>query len=129
MSSVNFDASVQYGDLKGTSAADNSDINDAMKWLDENGYKESGEFLIGIKMSVGENHGVHTDPVFVEFIFVSPGDYDTVKTMIDSTRGAIAARRVAVEMPLLDFYSLFKRISISISANELLAGRECIYDD
>jgi hypothetical protein len=59
----NFRASVQYNDLKGSVAADNADKNGAHKWLLENGYIHDGEYLLGIRMWAGENHGTHRDPL------------------------------------------------------------------
>ena len=71
MATDRFTATVQYGDWKGASAADNADQNDASDWLEANGHKKPGEFLIGIKVFVGENHGKHEDPIYVEFLLVA----------------------------------------------------------
>jgi len=46
-----FKAGVQYGDLKGSSAADLADMTDAAKWLKEQGQINKNEFVLGISMS------------------------------------------------------------------------------
>ena len=63
-----FKASVQYNDLTGTSAADKADNISARKWLANKGFIKEDEFVVGISMSVGENHGTHQDPVYVTFL-------------------------------------------------------------
>jgi len=40
-----FNASVQYGDWKGTAAADRADQNDPDHWLEKSGKKNPDEFL------------------------------------------------------------------------------------
>ena len=42
MATDRFTATVQYGDWKGASAADNADQNDASDWLEANGHKKPG---------------------------------------------------------------------------------------
>ena len=42
-----FEASVQYNDLKGSSAADNADMTGAAKWLKQNGHIND-EYVVGI---------------------------------------------------------------------------------
>ena len=124
-----FKASVQYNDWKGSSAADSADVARMSKWLEEHGYKENGEFLLGIKMFAGENHGEHKDTVFVELLFSTPGDYENVKTMIESSKGAIEVRSVKVDMSLTEFFGLFKRFDITLSKDSMLEGLEYHYND
>lgn len=129
MTTKTFKASVQYNDWKGTSAADNADRNGSSEWLKQNGYIEDGELLLGVKMFAGESHGTHEDPVFVEFLLVTPGDFDNVKSMIESTAGPIEVRSVKVQMKLIDFFGLFKRFDITLSRNNILDGLEYHYFD
>lgn len=124
MTTDNFRASVQYGDFKGTSAADRADKGGANDWLVKNGLKNEGEFLLGIELFVGENHGVHRDPVHISFLLATAGNYDTVKNMVDSTSGPIPVRRIAVEMPIAEFFGFFKRFSITLSPGEMLEGKD-----
>ena len=129
MTTGTFRASVQYNDWKGSSAADDADKNDASDWLKENGHIEDGEFLLGIKMFAGENHGTHEDPVYVEFLITTPGDYDNVKAMIEASTGPIEVRSVRVEMALTDFFGFFKRFEVTLSRDKMLEDYEYHYTD
>lgn len=128
MQSTNFKASVQYGDWKGTSAADSADRGDAKDWLKNKGLIQAGEFLVGITFFAGENHGSHKDPVFVEFLLATPGDHDSIKAAIE-TGAPLVVRRVKVDMGLTEFFGLFKRFSIHISAHGMLNDRQYTYPD
>ena len=66
-----FMASVQYNDLKGSAAADRSDVGGASKWLKDNGHIKDGEYVIGFSIFAGESHGVHRDPISVEFLVLN----------------------------------------------------------
>ncbi|WP_342619292.1 hypothetical protein [Rhodoferax sp. GW822-FHT02A01] len=122
-----FRASVQYGDFKGSSAADRADKADADDWLTSKGLKTDDEFLLGIKLFSGESHGVHKDPVNVQFLLVKPRAHDSVKSMLDTTPGPIPVRRVDVQMPLVEFFGLFKRLSITLSPHGMIEGRDYIW--
>ena len=124
-----FQASVQYGDLKGTAAADRADMADAEKWLKERKLSQEGEYLLGIELYVGENHGKHRDPVQVAFLMAPLGTHDTLKAMIDSHQGPIVVRKVRQSMEIADFLALFKRFAVSLSAGAMLDGREITYPD
>ena len=123
----NFHASVQYGDLKGSAAADRADQGDAEDWLKKNGLTQEGEFLLGIKLYVGENHGKPEDPVYAEFLMASAGDHDNVQEMLDANAGPILVRRIKRQLSLLEFFGLFKRFSIHISSHGMLEGKDYTY--
>ena len=125
----NFSASVQYGDFKGTAAADRADRGDASDWLEKNGLKQKGEFLLGFTLYAGENHGNHKDPVYAEFLLALPGDHDTVKSMIETSAGPVPVRKVSTTMTLVEFFGLFKRFSVHLSAGGLLNSREYTYSE
>ena len=122
-----FHAAVQYNDFKGSSASDRADNNDADAFLLSKGLKTAGEFLLGIELFAGENHGFHKDPVYVHFLLATPGDYDSVKEMVDSIPGPVPVRRVDVQMPLAEFFGLFKRFSITLSPGGMLEGKDYSY--
>ena len=129
MGTNRFIASVQYDDWKGGAAADRADKNSPEEWLQVNGHKNENEFLLGITMFAGENHGVHKDPVSVDFLLATPGDHDSVKAMIDSAHGPVEVRKVSVSMNLVDFFGLFKRFSVTLSSHGILGEREYTYFD
>lgn len=120
MQTQRFNAAVHYGDWKGTSAADGAGKIGPREWLQQNGHSKDGEFLLGMRLEAGESHGVHRDPIFVEFLLAQPGDHDSVKQMIESANGPIVVRRVQVQMPVLEFLGLFKRFSLAFSAHGML---------
>lgn len=124
-----FRASDQYGDLKGTSSADRADKRDANEWLEKKGLKQPGEFLLGIELLVGENHGVHKDPVHVHFLLVKLAGYDNVKLMLEATQGPVDVKRISEQMPIAEFLSLFKRFSVCLSPDGLLDGRQFRYSE
>jgi len=129
MPTEKFKASVQYNDWKGTSAADRADRNDPEDWLKANGHKEPDEFLLGISVYVGENHGVHDDPIYTSFLLASPRDHDSVKEMIDSSHGPIGVRKVSIQMKLTEFFGLFKRFSVTFSSHGMLGERDYTYTE
>lgn len=124
-----FKASVQYGDFKGTSSADRADQRGADEWLEKKGLKKEGEFLLGIELWVGENHGTHKDPVHVHFLLVTSAGYDNVKAMLEATQGPVDVRRISEEMPISEFLALFKRFSVCLSPYALLDGRQYRYSE
>jgi len=128
MHTSQFKASVQYGDWKGTSAADSADQAGARVWLEKNGLIQEGEFLLGLTLFAGESHGSHKDPVFVEFLLATPGDHDSIKATVD-TGAPVVVRRVRAEMKLVEFFGLFKRFSIFMSSHGMLDGHEYTYPD
>ena len=129
MTTDTFKASVQYNDWKGSSAADSADQNGPSDWIRENGHMNDGEFLLGVKMFAGENHGVHKDPVYVEFLIATPGDYENVKAMIEGNAGPIEVRSVRIDMKLSEFFGLFKRFDVTLSRDSMLEGLEYHYYD
>ena len=111
-----FKALVQYNDLKGTVAADIPDRGSAQKLLEGNGLLGENEHVIGISMSVGENHGNHKDPVYVEFLVIElKAGYKNIPEMINSIGEPIPLRRIREDMNIADFLALFKRFQVSIS--------------
>ena len=127
MTKGSFKASVQYNDWEGTSAADSADQVNPSKWLRDNGHLQDGEFLLGLKMYTDENYGTHTDPVYVDFLIAIHGDYESVKSMIDSSDGSIEVKCVTVDMNLSDFFALFKRFEVALSSHGTLEGHEYHY--
>ena len=129
MQTEQFKASVQYGDLSGTAAADRADKGDATDWLKKNGLHQEGEFLVGVNLYIGENHGSHKDPAFVEFLLATKTYHDNFKAMLDAHKGPGVVRRVKAQMPISEFFGLFKRFSVCVSPHGMLEGREYTYPD
>ncbi|ELL0574974.1 hypothetical protein Q6U63_004349 [Vibrio fluvialis] len=107
-----FKAGVQYNDLSGTAAADRADDIDATTWLRTNGYITKDEFVAGITLLIGENHGQHTDPVDVRFLVAEIKEYDKFSPL--------DVRVLHKKLPVIDFLAFFKRLNIAISTNGIL---------
>ncbi|HKO20816.1 MAG TPA: hypothetical protein VJU82_18220 [Acidobacteriaceae bacterium] len=82
MANDRFQASVQYGDLTGTAAADRADGKSGPEdWLKKKGLMKGDEFVLGIELYSGENPGVHRDSITVHFLLV-PGSFDSAEQMV-----------------------------------------------
>jgi hypothetical protein len=62
-----FVASVQHGDFKGSSAADEQDVIGISSWLKKNKHIRDNETLVGVQMISGGNHREHRFPAGVIF--------------------------------------------------------------
>lgn len=124
----NFKAAVQYGDLKGSSAADRADIKNAAMWLKEEGHINDDEFVLGISMSIGENHGAHRDPVSVLFLVSGLNGHENIPEMIQASGDPIQVKKISVDMNIIDFLALFKRLEITLSNDGLLEGKSYSYN-
>lgn len=119
-----FKAKTQYNDLQGSVAADNADHNDAIAWLVKNGHiHDSAYFVCGIKMCAGENHGKHQDPVNVTFLLLPSNNRGNFLEKIEANDIASSVKEIQVQMNILDFFSLFKRLEIAISTKGILEGK------
>lgn len=115
-----FKATLQYDDLKGSSAADRADKSDASDWLINNGHMQNGEFLVGITMFAGENHGTHRDPISVTFLITDDKGF----IALGHNSNDYEIRKVRVDMNITDFFALFKRFEVTLSSNGCLEGKE-----
>lgn len=120
-----FKASVQYGDWKGTAAADDADQVGLRKYLENHGLIQAGEFLIATSMWVGENHGKLGSVHVRAYLYTKGEDFDTVKAALDATTGPISVRVVDIDLAIEEFIILFKRFDLVITHRGLdLTGRE-----
>lgn len=117
-----FKAGVQYGDLKGSVAADIADQIFPSKWLSDNGHISDGECLIGISMFAGENNGQHRDPVSVTFLVSTLNGHANVPAMIQDAE-PVQIKEINVDMNIADFFALFKRLEITLSNSGLMENK------
>lgn len=120
-----FEASVQYNDLKGSAAADDADMTNAASWLKQHGHIND-EYVVGISMWAGENHGVHQDPVSVKFLVSSLDGYASIPEKLESSTAPIQIRVIRLDIPLADFFALFKRLEITLSSGGLFEGKQYV---
>lgn len=126
-----FRASTQYGDMKGDVVADRADKGCPSDWLREKGHMDEGEFLVGIKLFVGENHGAHRDPVSVTFLIMELPGFDNAAARLADLPDdePVDVRRLVVDMNITDFFALFKRFDITLSPLKEMQSRHYRYDD
>lgn len=129
MGQENFHASVQYGDMKGSAIADKHDNLCMSRYLEEQGLIQEGEILIGIEMWSGEVHGRTQDrPVRVTAVVATGEGYDNISAAVDSGN-PLHVRKIDLEMPLNEFFGLFKRFAVTISTGGIIEGRDITFDD
>jgi len=126
-----FKASVQYGDWKGTAAADDADFNALDKYLDEKGLKHADEFLIATSLWVGENHPGRLGSISATaYLHRGHRSAESVKASISSSSGPVPVRRVQLELTIQEYIELFKRFDVMLTRRGLdLDGREHTYLD
>ncbi|MCF5747102.1 hypothetical protein [Pseudomonas tremae] len=129
MSTDFFKASVQYGDYKGSVAADDHDSYTIDHYMVSQGLKTSDDRIVGIKMWSGEVHGnLQNQPVGITaYLIESPG-FDEVSTAINGP-DPIPVKQVSFDVSLEQFFGLFKRFEIAITRFEELNGRELLITD
>lgn len=129
MAQETFRASVQYGDMKGTASADRHDRFDMQKYLEENKLIHPSEVVLAVSMWSGEVHKrTQEETVFISVDVTDHDGYENIKAAIDSGN-PLRVRRIRFDMHLHEFFGLFKRFAICISANGLIDGREIIYTE
>jgi hypothetical protein len=117
-----FKASVKYNHLKGSAAADRADMTDVEKWLKDNGYI-NGEYVVGVSMWMGENHGTHEDPVRVTFLVTGLNGYTSIPEMLQASAEPIKLKEICIDMNIADFLALFKRLEITLSHRGMIEGK------
>jgi len=114
-----FKASTQYGDWKGTAAADEQ--YDALrKLVRDKELIKPGEFLIAVTLHVIERHS------YIHALVFEKGDtFESVKKALEEIDGPIPVRDVRVELTTEEFLALFKQFSVVLTWHGLpLEDRE-----
>lgn len=123
--SEQFKARVQYGDWDGTAQADNADHADLAVELRKRGLLHDEEFLIGVEIWIGENHGGTVKPASVRALAAELRNYDSVKAWMNATPDPLPVRCFELYMDVEELFGFYKRISIAIARRGLgLNGRE-----
>ncbi|WP_339490624.1 hypothetical protein [Pseudomonas rhizophila] len=129
MRQENFHASVQYGDFKGTVAADRHDQNDIGEYVRTRGLINQGEFLVGIEAYATELMGKpQVTDVDVTVLVTQFEGYDSAQEAVDSNK-PIKVRKIKLEMTVVEFFTLFKRFNLKISSHGLINNRDIVFDD
>ena len=119
----NFRASVQYNDLKGSVAADDSHPNDAHKWLVKKGHIHEDQYVLGIRMWADENHETHSDSVKVTFLISQLRGHSNISELIQASDDPLQLQEIRIDMKITEFFSLFKQFEVTLSINGLIEGK------
>lgn len=121
-----FKAGVQYGDMKGTVAADRHDTTDMKVYLETNNLIQPGEFIAGIYVTTGEVHAPLGDrPIGVVVYLFKGAGADSFSEVMKSS-APLKLRSLDLEMQPSDFFSLFKRFNMTLSYKGMLEGKEIL---
>ena len=74
-------------------------------------------------MWAGENHGKHDDPVYVTFFVTDLKGQPDLSSLLAAGGDVIEARSLSIDMNLIDFFGLFKRLEITLSNGGMLEGK------
>jgi hypothetical protein len=120
-----FDASVQYGDWKGTAKADRADQNEIRSLLRDRKLMRSGEFLVGLEVWVGENHTGRPMVPTISAYLIQAANFEQAQAFLRE-HDPVPVRRVQIDnMTLDEFAARFKRFSIALGPRDLgFVGRE-----
>jgi len=119
-----FTASVQYDDLKGSVAADDADFKDSKSYLLEKGLIQDNEFVVGVKMFCGEHLKPGEKNLYVSFFTVPDlKGFSSIPEMLSSGTD-LELKEIHLDMSFIEFFSLFKRFSISASPDGIIEGAE-----
>ena len=113
-----FVASVQYGDWKGTVAADNEDDTDLDDWLEKRVQRRPDEMLIGVSVFVSSAD--EEKPFYVSF-FLSNSPPN-----LQYWTKPVPVRVLGARISSTEFFKLFKRFELKISRNGMLTERKLI---
>ncbi len=110
-------ASVKYGDMHGSTVADNAHMKDYSQYLeDKELLNNDNEFIIGFKVSIGELHGKFNGKIDVSYYIVNTENIDgNIPDYIRSNDNKVDVREIVDTMNINDFLALFKRFSFTLS--------------
>lgn len=111
-----FKAAVQYGDYKGSSAADDADGDaDLRTFLTKKGLMKEEEFLLGSTLWIGENRAGKLGHVGIQALLFNSPDHATVTAALEAIEGPVPVRAVTLEVSLDEYLCFFKRFAVTIT--------------
>ncbi len=115
----------QYGDMKGSTTADRHDTRDIHQFLIEKGLIDEGDIVVGIDAYSGEVHKKRQDEPLDVTILVSKASrvFATIPDELAET-GTLKVEKIDTQIPLNEFFGLFKRFSLTLSSKGNLEGVE-----
>ena len=125
MTSEIFTASTQYNDLRGSSSADRTDLDDATQWLRGQEHLYLGELLVGIEAYLSPSGAPQNSPLTIDvtFVLIKSDSFENLPDLVVRS-DSVAVRKVNLEMTPDQFFRLFKRFCITLSSKGILEGHE-----
>jgi hypothetical protein len=115
-----FRAGVQYGDWKGTSAADEYGQGVGLEeYLEAKKLLKPGERCIAFSFSVGENRRGEKMTVYGSAYLVEGVNVQDIQSRFDAEQDAIPVREVSFNLTHDDFVTLFKRFDVMLTLRGL----------
>ncbi len=120
-----FRAYGKYEDWSGTVVADDADHTHHIgALLEAKGLIKRDEFLVGFEAEFAEHFRSNDIKMYVRAFIASTPDFDTTKKEIEGTSGLFPLRTVSFDLPLKEFFDLFKQFTILVERKGLdLTGR------
>ena len=119
-----FNASVQYGDWRGTVQADDAHNTTIRSALKAKGVIKDGEFVVAIRLYGGESVSQTSPKPWVRAVIADGVGYDSVDAQISGTENLRFKER-EVDMTWEEYFSLFKRYEVVLVNKGLgLEGRD-----
>ena len=123
MTNDRFQASTQYGDMRGTAAADRADIGSLEVWLQGQGLVQEGESLVGVSLHANQLPASGEEFIQVSFLLVPTETNLSVRIPGEIEPPTIVVRRVERQMATDQFFRFFKRLELTLSSHGEFEGR------
>jgi hypothetical protein len=110
---MEFQATSQYDDWKGTASADDSNPGGLRSLLRDRHLISDDEFAVGMEVWIGENHAGQVAPAYVRVLAIRAADFEQAQSKLAA--GPVVVRKIDHELSLEEFIGLFKRVSIKLA--------------
>jgi hypothetical protein len=107
-------ASVHHSDWDGTAAASDTDGVAVRKYLEDRKLLSDDEFIVAIKLSVGEKIDGQLAEPFIQVLVLNTAGYESVEAVIRENE-TIILRKIDLDLSVLQFIGLFKRFSVALT--------------
>jgi hypothetical protein len=126
-----FKATSQYGDWKGTAAADNSDPvrKSVHDYLEQHRLLKGEEFLLAVEFGTADNAPEDLKSPYIRaYMLQGARTVEQVEKLVGESKATgrpIPVREIEIEVSALDFVGMFKRFSVVLTWHGL--GQEMDY--
>jgi hypothetical protein len=123
------EASVNYGDYKGTAAADHHDERDLSDLAKKYGVDTEKYFVFGVEFNIGETYGDELAHTFVSLLAVDmqevkAGSVDYIQKYVDEHQGVLPYVRFDIGASLEEVLLSFKRFNVVLTNSHITRVRE-----